>query len=80
MGARAYWPDDDRLEPDADPDDDVWFVVPGTKLAVVVPLGAVPRFLDILDHGAATLSQPVCGQCGGTLPTWMADSQLLPGS
>lgn len=61
-----------NIEPDAGPDDDAWFVIPGTRHAMVAPLGSGARFLEILDQAAGDLKQPRCSCCDEPMPTQFA--------
>jgi hypothetical protein len=54
---------------DYGPDEEAMVIVPGAdKLAIAVPLDALPSFLSLLDEAAADLAPQVCGCCGEVLP------------
>lgn len=49
--------------------DTVTVVVPGgEKVAVRLPLDALPEFLPLLDDATAGLPEQCCEQCGEALP------------
>jgi hypothetical protein len=44
-------------------------VVPGgEKVAVMVPIDALPEFLPLLDEAIEALPEQCCAECGGPLP------------
>jgi hypothetical protein len=49
--------------------DTVTLVVPGgEKVAVMLPLDALPEFLPLLDGATEALAEQCCGHCGEALP------------
>jgi hypothetical protein len=49
--------------------DTVTLIVPGgKKVAVMLPLDALPEFLPLLDEATARLPEQCCAQCGEALP------------
>ena len=58
-------------DPDpADGEEEVYIVVPDTsKVAMAIPLEALPAFLPLLDQAVCDLPLPECPACGATMPT-----------
>ena len=54
----------------ADGEEEVYIVVPDTsKIALAVPLDALPQFLPLLDAVLRDLPLPVCPACAATMPS-----------
>jgi hypothetical protein len=52
-----------------DSSDELTVVVPGgEKVAIMVPLDALPEFLPVLDEATEELAEQCCGACGAALP------------
>jgi hypothetical protein len=53
---------------ESDPAEEIYVIPYGTRVATAVPVGALRRFLPILDQAAADLPPATCEHCGITLP------------
>ena len=59
---------DDVPEP-ADGPEEIFIVVPDTsKIALAVPLDALPEFLTVLQRAVGDLPMPECPACTATMP------------
>ena len=58
---------DDAPEPAGD--EEIFIVVPDTsKIALAVPLDALPAFLPVLQRAVGDLPMPECPACTATMP------------
>jgi hypothetical protein len=56
--------------------EEVYLVVPdGSRIAIAVPLDALPDFLPILDEARSGLSAPRCPACWAKLPAIILDQE-----
>ena len=54
--------------PESDPAEEIHVIPWGMKVVTAVPIGALGRFLPILDEATAQVPPATCGGCGAQLP------------